>query len=436
MSIEDNKKLTIWIMINIFYVFVGSYLFTSGMILHKFFSYGFIPLLLINIIISIYIIKKKYYKKNISYIFILLLIICAIISTIFAVNKKVSLLGYTNRDEGLFLIVYYLSLIFLSSYINKNNKKNIILFILITGFIQCIYSICQIYNLPFVHLSYNPAKVKIETSNGYKYIREIWATGFIKNPNFFGTYMLLCLSYSLGLYINEKIKKNKIILFILSIFFMYALTIINALSCIIGLIVVFIYLTIYSLKNKKIKEIIYILLLITIIPILATFQNKTTILNDLLITKNQSIEIAKGNVDDSYGTKRMYIWKNTIKIIPKHIIHGAGIDNSYYAFDGGHLTYKNGKNTYDKAHNEYLQLLITQGIVALVVYLLLCFKIIYEKTKIILKDKEIYIILPTIGYLTQALFNISVIEVAPLFFISLGMCIINKNNYKLLDKSK
>ena len=158
---------------------------------------------------------------------------------------------------------------------------------------------------------------------------------------------------------------------------------------------------------------------------LAKVQNKTTLIKDFNKTKSQSMEIAKGNVDDSFGTKRLFIWKSTVKIIPKHLLHGAGIDNFYFAFDGKELVYKNGIDSYDKAHNEYLQLIITEGLFALIVYLLLCVKTVYTKTKSLKKDKELYLILPVIGYLVQAFFNISVIEVAPIFYMFLGMCVTN-----------
>jgi putative inorganic carbon (HCO3(-)) transporter len=63
--------------------------------------------------------------------------------------------------------------------------------------------------------------------------------------------------------------------------------------------------------------------------------------------------------------------------------------------------------------------LITQGIFSLIAYLSLYGTIIIKKIKS--KEKNIYLILPIIGYLTQAFFNISVIEVAPFFYISLGI---------------
>ena len=39
---------------------------------------------------------------------------------------------------------------------------------------------------------------------------------FTNNPNFLGTYMLLCLSYSFGLYIDSTKKIRSIIYFLLS----------------------------------------------------------------------------------------------------------------------------------------------------------------------------------------------------------------------------
>ena len=146
-------------------------------------------------------------------------------------------------------------------------------------------------------------------------------------------------------------------------------------------------------------------------------------------TVYETKEITKLNFDDNYGTKRMYIWKSTLKVVPKYILHGVGIDNFVYAFDGKILTrkyMKNGKvqyRVYDKAHNEYLQILITEGIFALIFYLLFYGFIVFYGIKNSVLTKKVFLILPIIGYLIQAFFNISVIEVAPIFFISLGLSI-------------
>ena len=146
-----NRKITLLILANIFYIFASGYMFITYEIPHKYISYGYYALLIVNVIFSIIHYKKGCYKKNVMHIFILLLIILGIISTIFAVNVKWSLLGANQRDEGLFMLIYYLSLFYLSSYLNKESKKAIIYFILLTGVVQAVYAILQVYEVPFVN---------------------------------------------------------------------------------------------------------------------------------------------------------------------------------------------------------------------------------------------------------------------------------------------
>ena len=144
----------------------------------------------------------------------------------------------------------------------------------------------------------------------------------------------------------------------------------------------------------------------------------------VVTTGTEATEIAKGNLDDSYGTKRMYIWKRTVEIVPKHIWHGVGVDSFHKAFDGKALIRKTKTKAiiYDKAHNEYLQLLITQGIFSLIAYLSLCGYVLFCGLHRSIKHNELYLVLPVIGYLVQAFFNISVIEVAPIFWLAMGLC--------------
>ncbi len=84
----------------------------------------------------------------------------------------------------------------------------------------------------------------------------------------------------------------------------------------------------------------------------------------------------------------------------------------------------------DKAHNEYLQIAVTLGIPALMVYVIFLGMIIFPNFKYIFKQKYRFILLSIIGsYLVQAFFNISTIGIAPLFWFVLGI-IDNKNIIK------
>ena len=151
------------------------------------------------------------------------------------------------------------------------------------------------------------------------------------------------------------------------------------------------------------------------------YFNLTVLVKDLVKTKNETTSIVKGNLDNSYGTGRLEVWKRAIKLSPKYMIHGVGVDNFAYVLDGRPI--RNSKVYFDKAHNEYLQTLITMGIFGLLSYLCLHFIIVKNGIKNAFKTKEIYLILPIIGYIVQAQFNISVIEVAPFFYIGLGLLV-------------
>ena len=402
-----NNFLLMYIIINILYILIGSILRTYKIIEYSIFSYGYIALLIINILIIVILFFKKKYIKNKIDIFLLLIILFACLSTIFAYNPMKALFGEWMRYEGLFTICYYISTLFLTSFIKKEDRKIVVYFILIFGFIQCIFGICQKLNLFNV-----PTRI-VNNSR--------WAAGFTNNRNFYCTIMLICISYSIGLYIESKDKLKMTIYLILSYIYAIGLLISKARSCMLGLIFIMIILFIYSLKNKYIKKYIVLFLTIVFSFVLMQLVNLTPVIDYFNKTTSEVSEIVKGNTSSSLGTRRIGLWKETIKLVPKYIVHGVGIDNFANIKDGNAI--RSEKGYFDKAHNEYLQILATMGIFSLISYLCVHFIIIKNGIKTTFKNKEIYYLLPVIGYLIQAQFNISTIVVAPIFYIALGLLV-------------
>ena len=361
-------------------------------------------LFIISLIICLFVlfIKRKIYVMDIILLF---MVILALIATIFAINIEVSIFGIGGRYEGLFAILYYLCLLYLSSYVNKEDRMKIIIAILIFGFIHILFGFAEIVGL--IRSDTGEMRVKIP--------------GIATNPNFFGSVMVICLSYIIGLLIDSKDILIKIVYTFLFIIFVYGLLITNTTSAIIGVGAVLLFSIIYIIINKKYKELVIIVLLFVVVSVFLERKGYTYLLKDLGKTSNEIVEISKGNVNDEYGTSRIKVWKETIKVVPKYLLHGAGIDNYYYIF--GDEPLRIGIYHYDKAHNEYLQILVTQGIFSLLCYLFLYFIIVMDGIINCFKEKKIYFVLPVIGYLVQAFFNISVIEVAPIFFIALGLLI-------------
>ena len=410
--------LTIYLVINVVWLFLGMLLYNYFNFGYQNFSTGHVLFLIFNIIIIIFLNICKKPKFDKIDIFLILLGIFGIISTIFAENKGVALYGYYLRFEGLLQLLYYYSLMYLSSFIYKEKYRNIILdFILAFGFINSLICLIQVFDIfkfiPIIHRG---------TKHGM---------GLITHFNFYGSYMVLCMGLSLGkfLYCDKKFSYIYLILFL---FFYGSMLGCNTLSAIVGLgficLLIFGYFIYNLVKKNKVDFIKYIVLLL--LTLLISFgmvkTGKTKLFKDVIKLSVETSEVAKGNFDDSYGTSRMFIWKNTLKVVPKYILHGAGIDNLCFAF-GEKMLYMESPTTItyvDKAHNEYLQKLVCEGIFSCITYISMLFIIFIDALKSIFKDKNYIVMalfLAFFGYVIQAFFNISVIDIAPIFWIVCGL---------------
>ena len=126
---------------------------------------------------------------------------------------------------------------------------------------------------------------------------------------------------------------------------------------------------------------------------------------------------------EEIGNGRLLIWEKSLPLVKEYWLIGCGLDNfrNVYPNSGGII--------YDKAHNVYLQIAITNGIPALIIFLILLFIAFIKGIKI--KNSfmtPIYIAF--IGYSIQAFLNISVIDVAPYYYIILGLILSYKNESK------
>ena len=143
---------------------------------------------------------------------------------------------------------------------------------------------------------------------------------------------------------------------------------------------------------------------------------------------------------------RGYIWSRTIPLIKNNFITGSGADTYPIAFPQDDFIaklniYMDASMVVDKPHNMYLQTAINTGAISLMAILVIIVMYIvtglklYNKTNF--KVYEEYVgascLISVIGYLTAAFFNDSVVSVAPLFWLILGLGI--GINYKLIKKN-
>ena len=350
--------------------------------------------------IYIYLIFSKKEKIGISDIIIYILTVLAFISTKYALNFEKSFFGEIYRNEGLLTIIsYYLLILNAKSIKQEKYKKNIIKLFIFIGIFQSIYALLQSYTmLPFIR----------------RHVIKYMAMGLCSNPNFFGSYMVMQLLIIGYIYLYNP-KKRYLILYILFGITLYlAESTGPALSPFITLIF---SLFIIPKKRKKIAKLIIVLLMSFMFANLTLkyVQNNrfnVIMLDDYEISKEISNTVKKPT--ENIGNGRLTIWKNSLPLVKKYWLVGCGLDNFKDAYPNW------GDVKYDKAHNVYLQIAITNGIPALILFLILLFVVFIKGIKF---KNSLFtpIYMAFIGYSIQAFLNISVIDVAPYYYIIIGI---------------
>jgi putative inorganic carbon (hco3(-)) transporter len=403
-----NKFNDVFIIIFLLCSLIGEILIYYHLLSYLMYSYCLVVFGLIAFLIYLF---NKFIKKerlNVFDFLIFILILCGLNATIFAIRRDISIWGFYNRYEGLFSIITYYTLFLVASEINdKKMIFKIIYIILFMGLINLVYGLLEV----------------VSYWSKWYYINDnlYYANGLLKNSNFFSTMMVINYGLSLGLlFINNK-KCDYILIFLFTI----GIFISGCLGGILTILfIIFLFLIINIIKKHKNKKNfnfkkILISFIILILSYIISSSFIPALNYDFKTFYKDSNDIKNNAISSKTASSRLFIWGNTIKIVPQNIVNGIGIDNFYYAFDGHYLT--NGYEIFDKVHNEYLQLLITEGLVAFISYLVLISYILLRN--IYLSKSEIY--LPLLiafgGYLFQSFFNISIIKIAPIFYIIMGL---------------
>lgn len=151
---------------------------------------------------------------------------------------------------------------------------------------------------------------------------------------------------------------------------------------------------------------------------------------------------------EKLASSRGYIWGRSIPLLKDTLIVGTGPDTFSFDFPqhdllGKLYAYGTTNMIISKAHNLFLQIGINNGVVALIAFMCIIMIYIVDSFKLYaLKNKYdekqllgTILFLSVIGYLFTGLFNDSVICVAPIFWIILGVGVsVNFMNKKLQSK--
>ncbi|MCE5299376.1 MAG: O-antigen ligase family protein [Spirochaetia bacterium] len=132
-------------------------------------------------------------------------------------------------------------------------------------------------------------------------------------------------------------------------------------------------------------------------------------------------------------TPRVYIWKSALMMYRDYPVLGTGLDTfqvmfPYYRFPIYWQLEWNG--TPEKTHNIFLQVLATQGIVGMSMYLLMftaffkkSFNLIFGERNITRRYLVFGVFMGALGYIIQGLFNYTVLAYGMMFYLAIGLVI-------------
>ncbi len=150
-----------------------------------------------------------------------------------------------------------------------------------------------------------------------------------------------------------------------------------------------------------------------------------------IIDINKPIEHFGFDGYERIASSRGYIWSRSFPLIKKSILIGSGPDTFVFDFPQNDIV---GKLKFhaspyiiiDKPHNFYLQTIINTGLVSLLILLALFGYYFYTTIKFIMAKNKFSILQlgftsGIFGYLVSSLATDSVVSVAPVFWIILGL---------------
>ncbi len=370
--------------------------------------------------------KKIVFKKTPFDIPILLFLITQIISTIFSIDRHVSLFGYYGRFNGGLISIISFIILFYGFISNNINKESLLKISLITSFISIIYAIPGKLGHDLTCFFVSHGKITDNSCWSTEvnvFNPAIRAFSTLGQPNWFAAF--LAINFFIGLYFYFKEKKILNHLFLLIYLFLNFSFILftrsrsGLLAVFIGVVVLFLFLNKKLFSYKK-NVLVFILILLISIFLFKTGIDKfdkflgfdNYFRKEKLIKKDQQLKNEPEiNITDSADIRKI-VWQGAIDLGKKYPFFGTGVETFAYSYyfvrPQAHNLTSEWDFVYNKAHNEYLNYLATTGFFGLASYTLFIFSVLFVFVKKIFhenKEKSLSTMFLLVSYLTILITN-------------------------------
>jgi len=396
----------------------------------------YIITILITVIWTIKMIKQKkiIFSRTLLDIPLLIFLFSQILSTIFSIDLRTSLLGYYSRfNGGLISTFCYILLYF--AFTSNMNKKNVIKSIYFLFYSSIIVSVIAVLEHFNINISCALRGQGFESCWVQDVQNRVFST--LGQPNWLATWLVGLIPLTLYQTVESK-RFKKILLFLLSLLLFTALLFTKSRSGLLGFIIANIIFWVFTFKVKGKK-------------IFSTFIISSLIFSLLFLTINNPWSPAKilepGKIEGpaletggtESGTIRKIVWKGALKVWYNFPLFGSGPETfaySYYMYRPvEHNLVSEWDFLYNKAHNEYLNIAATTGTLGLLSYLYLI-AIIFL---LFLKKPNIFSISLAAGFsgiLIANFFGFSTVSTQLEFFLFPGLILALKRNEDKKDDNR
>ena len=314
--------------------------------------------LLCSLFISFIYLPKKFFKDNWNYIFYFCLFLIFLNTTkITFWDPPDELAGYDKYLIWLNLfnwIPIFLGYLGFQVYLVEEKQRLIFQKFLISGTLPVIFS-CIIQKFFKV---YGPFETLYGTIVWFNYQlsdKQVFRiTGLFNNPNYLGTWLTLCLPFSISLLKKESIfSPNKIFLYFINLLILYFSFLSGSRNALLGIIITLVCL----INFKKVSYFLFIICF-------AIFSIIFLIPNSLELSTLMNLDpVRYSEIDLTFSSPRIIIWKSAISLIAERPFTGWGASTFSYMFnDQGFIAIPFQQIKSNHTHNMILELAYNFGI--------------------------------------------------------------------------
>src|SRR3989344_6171245 len=328
----------------------------------------------------ILVLKDRSWLPKIDPVFIVLTLLTAAfgITTITSVNQYLSFWGSLERMGGFWTFFHFFVffVIMISVFKTKNDWLNLLRLTIFVGLLSAFYGFGQKTDIKFFIGSGGRARI----------------FGTIGNAALFAGYQIVILFLSLSLALSSWVKQTeKNFLFIASLVSTIAVLMTAVRGSILGVgvgFLVFAILYLMTFRSQVARKLVTTLLALIVLYtfFVMAFGNSDFVKNSGYLSRVTDVSFTTRTVQTRFWTWESGLagWKES----PKSILLGWGPENFNVPFsmhfNPKHFQGIGSETLFDRAHNMFIEVLVTMGILTLVVYVamfLIVFRLLWKFIK-------------------------------------------------------